>query len=347
MSDDDSLDLGVNETYRDAILHASQRTGMTPQAIAAVIGAEAARGPKGRWNPKSYNKSSGATGLTQFTSKTWLGMARQPGTELSEHVAGLTNRQILDLRNDPNLSIVSAAEYDSDMLAQLQKQGLVPKDLTPTERAQYAYLGHHEGPDRASKILRHKMPQKVAKTELVANVGAAQARKLIAAAGNDAAKAYTQWLNGYIQAKIQPDQFTRKTSGPVPAKGAVHDDPEGSAEETSGGMRIQDGEDTVLIGAEQWKAAHVWSPHEGGGAIAQGSYSVLVGEKQLPFARKGDVTTDWYYVKGDTQPDVFIGGPPASAADDFAPDGPSSSPGWLDPHNANPYLPSWFAPFPR
>ena len=61
-------------------------------------------------------------------------------------------------------------------------------------------------------------------------------------------------------------------------------------------------------------AAHVQSPHQAGGQVAQGSATVFVGPDKLPFARKGDATTDMRFVWGDTQPDIFIGGVPSSAS---------------------------------
>lgn len=302
---DESLDLGVNDAYKDAILHASKRTGMQPQAIAAVISAEAARGPKGKWKPDSYNKASKAQGLTQFLPSTWMMMAKTPGTELNQRAAGLTKQQILDLRTDPQLSITTAAEYDSGNLAQLQKQGVIPKDLTATERAQYAYLIHHEGPGGASTLLRNKLTDRKARKLLPIQVGKAKADKLIAAAGGDAAKAYKDWLNGYIQKNIQPSRYGGHAKDPqVP--GTLPADA-GAKASSSGGPRINDGDPSVVLGGKQWKAAHVSHPHEGGGKVVQGSVTVFVGKKQLPFARKGDVTSDLYTIKDDTQPDLLIG----------------------------------------
>lgn len=103
-------------------------------------------------------------------------------------------------------------------------------------------------------------------------------------------------------------------------------------------VHIIDGEPSVVLGTKQQMAPHVDSPHSGGGQIAQGSATVLVGPKQLPFAREGDPTTDQLFVKDDVQPDVFIGGAPVSAAKLMT-----------DP-NAMGVKPSQlpkFAPFPR
>lgn len=65
----------------------------------------------------------------------------------------------------------------------------------------------------------------------------------------------------------------------------------------TGPRHIYAGEDSILLGTQQRVAAHVQSPHTGGGLVAKGSTSVFVGRKQLAFARLGDPTTDKLNVK--------------------------------------------------
>lgn len=335
------INLGSNSIYKDAINRAAQRTGMEPEAIAAVISAEAARGPNGVWNPNSYNKASKAQGLTQFIPGTWLMMARTPGTALNERVAGkgLTNQQILDLRTDPELSIVTAAEYDSGMVSALQKQGVIPRNLTPTQKAQYAYLAHHEGQGGASQILRNTLTDARARKLLPIQVGKAKANQLIAAHGGDAAAAYKDWLNGYIQKNIQPDRYRAGPQAQPQLKGTLPAAPETPpADKASGGPRIQNGESSVLIGAQQWMAAHVDNPHKGGGKLKEGSQTVFVGPLQLPFSRKGDMTTDQHFVRGDTQPDIFVGGAPTSFAERFNAVSNQGLPAWAQAYLNNPSL---------
>jgi len=103
----DRLLLGENNAYREAILEAAKCVGIDPRAIAALIGAEAAReeifvpvlDDKGqpvliksgekkgqpltahrgtRWKVDSAASSSKAVGLTQFIPGTWLGLAMTP-----------------------------------------------------------------------------------------------------------------------------------------------------------------------------------------------------------------------------------------------------------------------------
>jgi hypothetical protein len=70
-----------------------------------------------------------------------------------------------------------------------------------------------------------------------------------------------------------------------------------SEADITGPRHIYDGESSVLLGTKQRMAAHVESPHTGGGKVAKGSVTVFVGPNQLAFARKGDPTTDNLNVK--------------------------------------------------
>ncbi len=100
--------LAKNVIYRDAIIAASKRSGLIPQAIAAVIDAESAK-KDGLWQPTSvaidYKKNkairaanekegrpagnetyyrSSAAGMTQFLNGTWMGETLKDGTYLNE-----------------------------------------------------------------------------------------------------------------------------------------------------------------------------------------------------------------------------------------------------------------------
>jgi hypothetical protein len=73
-----------------------------------------------------------------------------------------------------------------------------------------------------------------------------------------------------------------------------------------GGKLLIAGDQGVLMSEAQLTAAHVETPHTGGGKVKQGSPGVFIGERQLAFARIGDPTTDGFNVKtGDTA--ILIG----------------------------------------
>ncbi|GAB4062487.1 LysM domain-containing protein [Uliginosibacterium sediminicola] len=110
----ENLKLGSNFKYRDIVIAAAKRAGVIPQAVAAIMNAEAAtitivhhipvidpktkkqkigkdgkpvfktfRENTGEWDAKSASPRSSARGMTQFLDGTWLGMACTAGTFLN------------------------------------------------------------------------------------------------------------------------------------------------------------------------------------------------------------------------------------------------------------------------
>lgn len=221
------MKLGVNKKYKKSILRASQRTGMPPESIAATIHAESAKLPNGEWNPASYNSKSHAQGLTQFTPGTWETVAKTKGTYLNEQAQALgyvtehttmkgatyyeiapgKGQDLLDLRTDPELSIVSAAEYDTANMKVLEAEGLIPSGLSGDEQAYYSYLTHHEGLGGAKQILNGTLSDARARKLFPKQVGREKADELIEAENGDAAKAYTKWLDQYTKKHVKPSKF--------------------------------------------------------------------------------------------------------------------------------------------
>lgn len=202
------LSLGVNERYRAALLLAERRTGIDAAAIAGLINAEAARDRGGRWIADSYNESSGARGLTQFLAGTWVDRATTAGTYPNEVAVQrgfvrrddngrftVVNRQsLLDLRNDPTASIVSAAEYGRDNLAGLGRLGLLPANITDDQRARYMYYAHHEGFAGAVRLLTdsRNVTEDAARSALVQGRGRQRALAMMREHGSYAA-AFRVW----------------------------------------------------------------------------------------------------------------------------------------------------------
>lgn len=220
----DNLVLGVNEPYRPHLLRAQQITQIDAAALAAVIDAEAARiasGPnKGMWDARSRAETSTAAGLTQFLANTWLDHARKSGTLLNTvcrdkgyvtekgKIVAAAREDILDLRFDPELSIISAAEACAANFAALEDKKLIPEQLGDDDRVRYMYLAHHEGLRGAEDFLAERNTHSI--DDLAAQAGKKRAVQLVAEAGGDAARAYRNWLNAYIDEKIQPERFRRK-----------------------------------------------------------------------------------------------------------------------------------------
>ncbi|BCG10458.1 LysM peptidoglycan-binding domain-containing protein [Buttiauxella agrestis] len=90
------LTLRKNVIYWNQIIAASERSGIIPQCIAAVINAEAAKYAGGIWKPTSVCKSgtdpktnitsykSSAAGMTQFLNGSWMSETFREGTYLYE-----------------------------------------------------------------------------------------------------------------------------------------------------------------------------------------------------------------------------------------------------------------------
>lgn len=83
---DDDLKLGANNVYREWVKVAAQRADLIPQAVAAVMNAEAAKDKTGKWKADSKSPGSSATGMTQFLDGSWIAEAVRPGTYLNAKV---------------------------------------------------------------------------------------------------------------------------------------------------------------------------------------------------------------------------------------------------------------------
>lgn len=222
-----NLSLGANERYRDAILEASNRTGMTPQTVAAIINAETLKDANGVWQTNAKAGTSTATGMTQFLSSTWVGEATRSGSVLNQEAkaAGLVDANnrvvdraaLLEARNDPRLSILAGADYARSNLAALRGDGRITDATSPAALAKYAYLAHHEGLAGARGFLDGNMSYLRAGT-FDANVRGATATRYLEAAGGDMRQAYRNWLSDYTDRQIDVRNFMANPQGvEVPA----------------------------------------------------------------------------------------------------------------------------------
>lgn len=103
--------------------------------------------------------TSSATGLYQFIDKTWLSMVNKYGdkyglTDLASQIndngkvaCNAVKKEILELRKDPELCSLMAAELAADNKAHLEKS--TGKEAGATE----LYMAHFMGPAGASKFL--------------------------------------------------------------------------------------------------------------------------------------------------------------------------------------------------
>ena len=208
---------GANARYTPMLNDAAARSGIPAPALAAIIDAEAAKGPGGAWQPYSRNPRSSAAGLGQFLNGTWEGEAERAGTWLNGRarengwldsdgrVRGDKRGALLALRYDPRASIEAVADYASANVQSLRKAG-VPIESGVADIARAAYLGHHLGLGDARRFLAGGLAPDRARKLLGAQVGAAAAERRIAQAGG-AVAAHRTWLLGYVGEHIRPERF--------------------------------------------------------------------------------------------------------------------------------------------
>src|SRR5262249_18456091 len=110
------------------------------------------------------------------------------------------------------------------------------------------------------------------------------------ATDNDYVSAVTGIMrrNNFYQYDLKNQGSQGGSSGPAPVK-------------------VKDGEASGVLGPQQRMAAHVESPHTGGGKVIEGSETVFVGPKQLAMSREGDSSDDGYVLKTDVHSDILVG----------------------------------------
>lgn len=89
------------------------------------------------------NPHSSALGVGQFVEATWLGLVKKHRPDIA---TTLSDKQILDLRKDPELSRFMASRYAEENTSLLARRGL---PVTPGS----LYLAHFAGPAGAAAIL--------------------------------------------------------------------------------------------------------------------------------------------------------------------------------------------------
>lgn len=116
------------------------------------------------FNPNAQASTSSASGLYQFIERTWLDMVDKHGAAygLEKYANAITRRadgtpvvadralrkEILDLRKDPEVSALMAAEYAGENKEFLEKR--LNRDVTDTD----LYLAHFLGAGGAARFLK-------------------------------------------------------------------------------------------------------------------------------------------------------------------------------------------------
>ncbi len=137
----------------NAIQSASSKTGVGFSYLLQQANVESS------FNATAKAKGSSATGLYQFIDSTWISMVKENGAKygLEKYADQISDtgrvaskaakRQILALRNNPEIASAMAAEYAADNKQYLQST--VGGEIGSTE----LYMAHFMGPGGAAKFL--------------------------------------------------------------------------------------------------------------------------------------------------------------------------------------------------
>lgn len=202
-----------NEQYRQHLIDASERHGLTPQALAALLDAEAAK-VKGVWQERSNESDpSLAQGLAQFFEAAWMDVFEDTSSLLYTDCQKLGRSALLKKRLEAKYAIDSAATYAVMNLENFARRTNYAVDQLPAEdKAKLAYLLHHEGLTGALRLVGIGIPydDESAKARLQKQLGVKNIKKLKELAeqyDNDYVAAYKGWLYAYTDAKINVNNF--------------------------------------------------------------------------------------------------------------------------------------------
>ena len=145
----------IHQSIVEHVVKAAQTTEMDPALLMAIADKES------NFSSTAKARTSSASGLFQFVERTWLKALKTFGwrhghsdtaaaiaSDDAPRVNGQKRAQILNLRNDPYLSAVLAAEMLKKDSARIAEK--IGRPLTSGE----TYLIHFLGPDDAERFMR-------------------------------------------------------------------------------------------------------------------------------------------------------------------------------------------------
>jgi hypothetical protein len=150
--------LKMTKEVQRAIDDAARDVGVDSRYLVAVAAKESG------FDPSARAEGSTAVGLFQFTQPTWLrvvklfgakhGLAREADQIIVDRDGGVSmsdvaaRSQLLERRNDPQLSATMAAELGLDNRARLER--ILGRSATPSE----TYIAHFLGVSQAAEIIK-------------------------------------------------------------------------------------------------------------------------------------------------------------------------------------------------
>jgi murein DD-endopeptidase MepM/ murein hydrolase activator NlpD len=207
-----------NEKYRKLIVDAAAKYGLTPQALAALIDAEAAKVRKtGEWLEKSNQSSPDlAQGLAQFFEAAWSAVYKDERSLLHADTQSLSPSARLAKRLEAKYAIDGAATYAVINIEAFETNtGLAVKSLSPEDKAKFAYFLHHEGEYGARRVLgltEESLTERQWKHRLSKQLGDDEeaVEKVMEQYDDNAQEAYKGWLFSYTDTKINVNHFVVK-----------------------------------------------------------------------------------------------------------------------------------------
>ncbi|WP_250471227.1 M23 family metallopeptidase [Caballeronia sp. GAFFF1] len=206
--------LPANEKYRALIIAAGQKYSLTPQSIAALIDAEAARSKDGGWREDSNESSPDkAQGLAQFFRAAWTDVFNMQISLLCQDCKTMGKEQWMKKRLEAKYAIDGAAAYACLNLRNFASAtGFDVEGLAPEDKAKIAYLVHHEGLTGARRLVQgfpepYTNEKALARLELQMGASGDASRYVEQYRGNSV-EAYKGWLFDYIDKKINVQHFT-------------------------------------------------------------------------------------------------------------------------------------------
>lgn len=127
-----------------------------------------------------------------------------------------TSAEILNLRNDPTLSIQAAGDLIADNFKVMKNYGYDASELDVADREKFAYALHHEGEGAVKRMIDGSFTDAMGEKHFMPNVPDAISRApYLAAAGNSYGKAYQNWFSEMIDNRFNPQPFsTAKLNAP-------------------------------------------------------------------------------------------------------------------------------------
>ncbi|MEC5408002.1 M23 family metallopeptidase [Paraburkholderia sp. MPAMCS5] len=203
-----------NEKYRATIIAAASKYTLTPQSIAAMIGAEATSDPDGTWRADSNeDHPKKAQGLAQFFPDAWTAVFKYPPSLLCQDCKSMSEEEWMSKRLEAKYAIDGAGAYAALNLRQFASDsGWDVESLAPEDKAKLAYMLHHEGVRGTTRLLMGRPDQYTAEqaAERLAKQlkSVEKANQLVLQHHGKAVEAYKSWFFSYIDTKIDVNFFT-------------------------------------------------------------------------------------------------------------------------------------------